>query len=92
MMGWALTSSWKKDKFSKLIWLYLLCILVHGAWNFMAIAVSLNDLAVFASLSFHSVLKIVFPVLMVAMAIGMLFTMFRITKHLTADLQPPQYG
>jgi hypothetical protein len=92
MMGWALTSSWKEEKFGKLIGIYLLCIVVHGAWNFMAIGMSLSQLAAGVHFAAGNVLTIVFPILMFLMAIGMLYAMVRITRRLTAEIQPSIYG
>jgi hypothetical protein len=91
LMGWALTSSWKKDKFEKLVLIYLACVLVHGVWNFMAIGISLNELVAFANFSFYGTLRILLPVLMVLMTVGMMFAIFRITKMLTVENQSHLY-
>ena len=91
LMGWALTSSWKKDKFGKLIIIYLVCLLIHGAWNFMAIGISLNDMTAFANYSFYNAVKIIFPVLLVLLAVAMTIAIFRMAKKLTLENQPLLY-
>ena len=88
LMGWALTSSWKEEKFGKLIGIYLLCIVIHGAWNFMAIGMSLSQFFSTATFGAQELFMYGFPVLMVLLAMGMLYAMYRMTEKLTKDIQP----
>ncbi|MBI9049100.1 MAG: PrsW family intramembrane metalloprotease [Anaerolineaceae bacterium] len=90
LMGWALTSSWRKEKFGKLILTYIICIVIHGAWNFLAIATSINELISAETLAMHDVIQVVFPILLVLMAGGMLIAMWMISKRLMSNEETSQ--
>jgi hypothetical protein len=44
LMGWALVSAWRERRFLRLALVYGAIILVHGAWNFLALAYGLTIL------------------------------------------------
>jgi len=44
LMGWALTRAWQEKRYLNLGLTYLAVVLVHGAWNSLAVISAINDL------------------------------------------------
>ena len=82
MLGWALSLSWKRYKFGRLVLTFFVCVAVHGTWNFLAIGTSINDLLPLTINPAQGVLQIVLPALLVLMALGMLAVLFIFSKRL----------
>ena len=75
MMGWALTESWHSYRLGKLGLTYLGCIAIHGLWNFLAISISINKILPLSVNSQQELIRVLFPVILVLMALGMLFAL-----------------
>ena len=43
LTGWALTSSWRDANYKRLGLTYLVCVLIHGIWNFFALLYGLGS-------------------------------------------------
>jgi hypothetical protein len=82
MLGWALTASWRESKFGKVGLTYLLCIAVHGLWNFLAISLSINEAITIGSTAVQGWIRVGFPILLVIMAAGMLAVLLTLGKKL----------
>jgi hypothetical protein len=82
LMGWALTESWHAYRLGKLSLTFLFCVAVHGLWNFLAISISINDLIPMAVNPQQGVIRILFPAILVLMALGMLLGLLRVGRKL----------
>lgn len=81
-MGWALTSSWIDGKYVRIALTYVGVVLVHGAWNFLAVMVGLSailDPFAFPALQSQSEVA---PWIMVALALGLLALLIIINTKL----------
>ena len=45
VLGWALVSAWKEQKYQNLLKAFLAVILIHGSWNAISLGFSVNELS-----------------------------------------------
>ncbi len=74
MTGWALASTWRDRRFSRLLLTYLSVVLVHGLWNGMTVMALVSETVLpgaetpqWPGLQFFSILS---PVVLVSLTIG----------------------
>lgn len=91
--GWALTSSWLDGKYSRVGVTYTMAVLLHGAWNFLAVAAGFSSIASDYTPAYFNRLSPVAPWLMAALAaclIGILIAFnIHLRKHQPSPI-PPQ--
>jgi len=93
LSGWALTSSWRDGSYLRVGFTYLLVVFLHGAWNFLAVAVAAGSLMEGNSPNFFSGLAPVAPWLMgvlVAAFFATLMTMNYRLRQQEVSTIPPQ--
>ncbi len=92
--GWALTSSWNDGKYARIALTYAGIVLVHGAWNFLAVAVGLSALPDSTGLTPILSQSNAAPLIMAALAVGLLALLVIMNKKLKKEAQisnmPPQ--
>jgi hypothetical protein len=80
IVGWGLAKSWREKRPQHAIWSYLIAFLMHGLWNFAAVAQALlfkelPDIAVYISLG----------ILFIGMLVAYLSLSYKITRELPAE-------
>lgn len=92
--GWALTSSWIDRKYLRIGLTYLGVVLVHGAWNFLALLVGLSAIPDSAGIMPVQSQSNIAPWIMAALAIGLLALLVmmnaRLKKESGLSSLPPQ--
>lgn len=92
--GWALTSTWIDGKYTRIGLAYLGVVLVHGAWNFLAVMVGFST--IFTPTGFTPVesQSNVAPWIMALLAVGLLvllvFMNAKLKKESLLSSLPPQ--
>jgi hypothetical protein len=93
LFGWALTSSWRDGKALRAGGVYLLNVLMHGMWNFLAVSTGIGALAGESSPAFFASLAPIAPWIMGGLVLLFLALIVLMNRHLkltdTAAL-PPQ--
>ena len=64
LSGWALTSAWRDGRYLRVGFTYLLVVLLHGIWNFLAISVAYTSLVEGNAINFQVGLASVAPWIM----------------------------
>lgn len=93
LSGWALTSSWLDGKYLRVGIAYLVAVILHGAWNFLAITVGIGSIVVDGSMNFLKWLSPAAPWIMIGLAlflIGLLIWINTILRRQQASIPPPQ--
>ena len=84
IVGWGLAKSWREKRPQHAIWSYLIVFLMHGLWNFVAVAqpllsslysIELPDIAVYISLG----------ILFMGMLVAYLSLSYKITREMPAE-------
>ena len=92
--GWALTSSWIDRKYIRIGLTYLGVVLVHGAWNFLALMVGLSAIPDSTGIMPVQSQSNIAPWIMAALAIGLLALLVmmnaRLKKESRLSSLPPQ--
>ncbi len=93
LSGWALTSSWLDGKYLRVGITYLATVVLHGAWNFLAITVGVGSFAGDSSLHFLRWLSPAAPWIMACLAVVSIVILLKINTNLRrqqASMTPPQ--
>jgi hypothetical protein len=90
--GWALAQTWQDNKYSRLSWVYLAMVALHGLWNFFALAMALQSLVIPINstfLTFASSISVwVLLGLATLMLTALLLINFSLRKHSTLPAKP----
>jgi len=91
LSGWALTSTWRDGKVLRVGGIYLLTVLMHGIWNFLAVSTGIGSLATENMLVFFASLAPIAPWIMGGMALLFLGSLILMNLRLrvTAAAVPP---
>jgi len=93
LSGWALSSSWLDGKYARVGITYLAVVLLHGSWNFLAVAAGFSTFASESTPTFFNGLSPAAPWLMAVLAaalIGILIAFnIRLRRHQLLPI-PPQ--
>jgi hypothetical protein len=81
MMGWALAATWQDGHRLRLATVYLGVVLLHGAWNAIAVIMGLGSISLSISETNSAWVQIV-PWLLEILAAGMLVTLFVMNRRL----------
>ena len=92
LTGWGLAAAWQNKRYWKLLGLYLLAAAIHGAWNFLAQLISLEEfMAPSSAVKFISQAA---PFIMVGLAAGIFGGLVLVNRHLRTqqplEALPPQ--
>jgi hypothetical protein len=49
LLGWALVSAWKEQRYGRLVASFLAVVLVHGAWNAISLGLALSEFSVYVA-------------------------------------------
>jgi hypothetical protein len=82
LTGWALTSTWLDGKYLRAALAYLLAVFLHGAWNFMAVAVGIGNITQSVPLQSFEILTSAAPYLMAVLAAGFIALLVMMNLHL----------
>ena len=89
LTGWALTSAWRESNYKRLGLTYLVCVLIHGCWNFFALIYGLgSDPELFGSSPFTGLVAIA-PWVMGALFMLMLAILFIMNRRIRSTIGPP---
>ena len=80
--GWALTSSWIDGKYARIALTYAGVVLVHGAWNFLAVTVGLSVIPDSTGLTPILPQSNAAPWVMTALAVGLIVLLFIMNANL----------
>jgi hypothetical protein len=86
MMGWALASTWQDGRLSRLAWVYIGVVLLHGVWNFFALMLGFVSLPVAVPQVLNG-LSGAIPWILGLLAFVMLWVLFRLNKNLRRNFQ-----
>lgn len=87
--GWALTSSWLDGKYSRVGVTYTMAVLLHGTWNFLAVAAGFSSIASDYTPAFFNGLSPVAPWLMAALAACLIVILIAFNIHLRKQQPSP---
>jgi len=86
MMGWALASTWQDGRLSRLAWVYIGVVLLHGVWNIFALMLGFVSLPVAVPQVLNG-LSGAIPWILGLLAFVMLWVLFRLNKNLRRNFQ-----
>ncbi len=89
LTGWALTSSWRDSNYKRLGLTYLVCVFIHGSWNFFALVYGLGTDSELLGNSPLSGLAPVAPWILGALFVVMLVILFYMNRRIRSTTCPP---
>jgi hypothetical protein len=92
-IGWALTSSWIDGKYARIAFTYVGAVLMHGAWNFLALVVGLSAISDSAGFSPNLPQSNFAPWVMAALVVGLLALLVIMNvklRNIYRSSSPPQ--
>lgn len=89
IMGWALCASWQDGKYTRSGVVFLVNVLVHGVWNFLAVSSALTDRLPVTLNLFPGLPVWVSPAAMVAIFVLLFTGLWIMNRYLRHQLIPP---
>lgn len=95
LVGWGLASAWTEKRYLRLAAMYLLAVLLHGAWNFFGLLLGISTLVPAEGLPLQGAGQAdpLMPLALGALAVLLMIILFGMNRSLrTAPLPPPAAG
>jgi hypothetical protein len=87
--GWALVSAWHNKKFIRLGIIYLVCVLLHGIWNFFALLFGVESKITSSLLENSTFWSAIAPWVLGLLFVSMLLFLFIFNRKLCKSCTPP---